>query len=662
MVVEHLEIVDRTPYRDGRPFGDVGAYERVDAVARYAVDPLATENEGIVDLKLVGQDDDGLVRFNGDVTLLRPVDVRRSSRTALVEVPNRGRRTAGNIYNRSPAVTEPTYEIDPGDGFLLRRGWTMAWCGWQWDVPRSPARMGLDAPVVLGEDGLPESALVQLRLQPHRRANAVTLTDHHVGLLGGHTPLPTADVADTDARLLVRDRLWGQAAEVARETWRFARDVGGHPVPDVAHVWLDGGFDPGRIYDLIYETTPVRMAGAGLLAVRDFGSFLRQGHSPSEGELDHLIVTGQSQCGRFLRSFLELGLNRGDDGTAAYDGVLAHIAGGRRGEFNHRGAQPSVQPTPSFGHRFPFSDDPQTDGHSGEQAGLLDLQRHVGCVPKIFYTNTSSEYWRGDASLTHSDVNDGSDLEPPSEARSYLLSSTQHSSGTLPLISESIFGSQGGNHFNVIDYSPLMRAALMNLHDWIVDDVEPPPNAIPRLSDGTAADRPEVLRQVAAIPHLARPGADALSTIRPLDLGSGAADGIGSYPAMPAGDAYPCVVSTLDNSGNERAGIRMPDVEVPVATHTGWNPRHSDTGAPDQILEYVGSTIPFTVDAGARQLVNDPRPSIGERYATRDIYLAQVRSAAETLLARRHLVEEDVDVCVQLAAARYDAITTGETS
>ncbi len=659
MAIERLEIIERSMYREGERFGPVGAYERIDAVARYAVDPTTPANAGIVDLARVGRSDDGLVRFDGDVTMLRPIDPARGLRAALVEVPNRGRRVAGGLFNRAPALLEPTEEIDPGDGFLFRHGWTVAWCGWQWDVPRDRARMGLTAPHVLDLSSQPAVGAVQLRLQLHHRVASVDLTDHHVGLLGGHTPLPTVDADDPEARLLCRDGLWGPPVEIPRERWRFARDDGaGSPIPDHEHVWLAGGFEPGRIYDLLYRTTPCRVAGVGLLAVRDLGAFLRSDtvNNPSTGELDHLIVTGQSQCGRFLRSYLHLGLNRAEDGSPVYDGVLAHIAGGRRGEFNHRAAQPSVQPTPSFGHRFPFADDVQHDSRTGRVDGLLETQRRIGAVPKIFFTNTSSEYWRGDASLAHTRADDGSDVEPPEETRHYLFASTQHGPGMLPLVSESVFGSRGGNNFNIIDYTPLMRAALVNLLSWIADGVEPPPSAVPRLADGTAVDRHAVLDALATIPALACPEAGRLSTLRPLDLGPDESGGIGTYPAVPIGDNYPCVVSAVDVDGNERAGIRLPDVAVPVGTHTGWNPRHAETGAPEEILEYVGSTVPFAADRAGREAAGDPRPSIAERYVDREDYVTRVRSAAWALVAERHLLEEDVETCQRIAARRYDAL------
>ncbi|MGF1598651.1 MAG: alpha/beta hydrolase domain-containing protein [Acidimicrobiales bacterium] len=617
-----LEVVERRPFAID---GVSGAFERIDGVAHYAVDPEAPGDAAIVDLALAPRGDDGLVHFTGDVTVVRPLDGGRG--TAVVEMPNRGRRTAMGLFNRAPAVIEPTPEIDPGDGFLFRHGFTVAWCGWQWDIPAGdPARMGLRAPVV------ERPATVGLRIQVPEPHHTLALTDHHVGVIGGHAPIPTLALDDPEARLLVRDGLWGQPTEVDRKAWRFVDD---------RHVSLDGGFAPGRIYDLVYRTPRIPVAGAGLLAARDLARHLR-----TRFGLDHLLASGQSQCGRFLRTFLHLGLNCGADGGPAYDGVLAHIAGGRRGEFNHRLAQPSVQPTPSFGHLFPFADDAQTDPRTGTVDGLLEPQRAAGCTPLVMYTNTSSEYWRGDASLAHTSAADGTDVEPPPGTRHYLLASTQHGPGLLPLMDTSMFGSKGANTFNIVDYTPLMRAAVINLARWVEDGVEPPPNAVPRVDDGTAVTRADALATIAAArPDMTLPDVDALPQLRPLDLGPEAAAGIGRFPAEAAGDPYPCTVSAVDDDGNEVAGIAMPDVTAAIATHTGWNPRRPDTGGKGQILDYVGSTIPLPVD------------EIERRYPDEKAYLGAVEAAARVLVERRHLLAEDVGVCRRVAAKRYRALT-----
>ncbi|MGI9476783.1 MAG: alpha/beta hydrolase domain-containing protein [Hyphomicrobiaceae bacterium] len=656
MGVERLEIVRREPYLGGQAFGATGSYERIDAIAHYAVDPASPANQRITDLALADRTD-GLVRFTGDMTVLVPT--AGGNRSLLLELPNRGNRVLDRMFNQGTVDLMPTDEVKPGDGFLMRHGWTLAWCGWQWDAPKPGPRMGIRPPQLSNAARAPDG-IMQLRIQPNSRVMSYPLTDHHVGSIGNHQAITVADVDDADARLLVRDTMYGEPEEIPRQRWRFARDADGEPTADAEHVWLDGGFEAGRIYDVLYRPRDCPVAGAGLISIRDLGSFLRYStDSPVSGQVDQSICEGISQCGRLQRTFLGLGLNTDEDGHQVFDGMLVHIGGGRRGEFNHRYGQPSVQPTPSFGHRFPFPDEPQNDPHSGREAGLLDAQRAAGNMPKIFYTDTSSEYWRGDASLAHTSVADGSDVALPDNVRRYLFASTQHVAGALPFSDISAFGSHGSNLFNVVDYRPLYRAALCNLLDWIRSQSEPPASVYPKAGDGTAEPREEIMPKLAGIPNLVCPPPDALPRLFPLDLGPRAEAGIGTFPAIPTAQAYPCMVSAVDADGNEIGGIRMPDVEVPVATHTGFNVRHSDSGGDGQILEYVGLSLPFSKDAQSRAATGDRRPSIAERYSSRDDYLSQIRAAAVDLVQKRHLLEEDIELCVNLAGERYDAVMHG---
>jgi hypothetical protein len=225
----------------------------------------------------------------------------------------------------------------------------------------------------------------------------------------------------------------------------------------------------------------------------------------------------------------------------------------------------------------------------------------------------------------------------------------------LPFANQSLFGSHGANWFNIVDYRPLYRAALTNLLRWVAEGIEPPPSMFPRVSDGTAASRAEVRASLASIPNLHLADETDLMAIHPLDLGEYAEAGIGAFPARLSGAPYPGRVSAVDADGNEIGGIRMPDVTVPVATHTGFNPRHPTTGGGTQLLEYLGSSLPFAPTAEARQRRGDSRPSLDERYRDRDDYLARVRQAADALVSQRVLLQEDVALCLDLAAARYDA-------
>ena len=209
-------------------------------------------------------------------------------------------------------------------------------------------------------------------------------------------------------------------------------------VADDTHLYLPSGFEPGRVYELVYRTRIAPVVGTGLLAVRDCVSFLRYAQGPENpcaGAIDWTFGFGVSQSSRFLRHFLHLGLNLDEENRQVFDGLLPHVGGARRGEFNHRFAQPSVQNTPSFGHLFPYADDEQVDPFTGRADGLLIHQRARGGMPKIFTVNTSAEYWRGDCSLLHTDPQGTHDVPLPADVRAYLFAGTQHGPGVLPLVS-----------------------------------------------------------------------------------------------------------------------------------------------------------------------------------------------------------------------------------
>jgi Alpha/beta hydrolase domain len=664
MAVIGMEIRSRQPFADGIAFGDVGTYERIDGIVRFAVDPTHAANRAIVDLDKAervhracpdaGREGgtESRVHFAADFSILQPTDPSRGSRRLLFEVVNRGRRNVSRHLNRAPAPAVLTDAIDPGDGFMMRHGWTVAWCGWQWDVVPGPGLLGLQAPQAL-EDGQPIQGRVAVEFQPNAPA-AEKLLANRV-----HQPYTVADLDDPEAELSVRDWPGGERTTIPREQWAFARDEHGAPVPDPAYVWLEGGFEPGKVYELVYRTDTCPVVGTGLLAVRDFTAFLRHASeaagNPCAGRIDRTHGYGVSQSGRFLRHFLYLGLNLDEKGRQVFDGLLPQVAGGRRGQFNHRFAQPSDQSTPSFGHLMPFADDPQTDPQTGESGGLLDRQRALGGVPKVYAINTSAEYWRGDASLIHTDLTGTRDVEPPAEVRCYLFAGTQHGPGSLPLQHVNAQdGATGVHGFNAVDYSPLTRAALLNLDRWVAEGTDPPPNALPRLGNSTAMTVDEVVERFRPVSDVTVPDPTRRLSIWRTDLGPSAEEGVATLPVR-LGERYRTFVSQVNGDLNEIGGIQLPDLTVPVASYTGWNPRAPETGGAGQILSMQGSTLPFAATRAERERRGDPRPSIEERYRDREDYLARVRADAEALARQRYILEEDVETVVANAAARYDA-------
>ena len=646
MAVVGLQINSREPYAGGRAFGAAGPYERIDATIEYAVDPANEANRQIIDLDLAPKSGDGLVHFTGDLTLLKPADGAKGNRRLLTDVVNRGRKRVVPTFNLVDPANPGPGDLPAGDGFLFENGWTVASVGWQWDVYRSPTLMSLDAPIA------PVRGQVLVEICPDRVERTRLLANRI------HKPHRAADLNDPEAALYVKDWEDGPYETIARDRWRFARETDNGIEPSHEHVYYESGFEPGRIYHLVYTAQGSPVTGCGLLALRDAAAFFREASdlNPIVDGFERAYIYGVSQTGRMLRHFLYLGLNKDERGRRVYDGMLPHVAGGRRGEFNMRFAQPSGQSTPGFGHMFPFADDALPDPMGGGNDGLLNRERAQGTVPKVIYTNTAAEYWRGDGSMSHTDPSGESDLDVTPDTRTYLFAGTQHAdSRGLPQPGEpGIDGTYRRYPPNIVDYRPLLRAALVNLDAWVSEGVEPPPSARPRIDDGTAVSRADALQALSVVPNLALPDPDRLWVLRETDLGPDAGKGIAVLP-VKEGRAYDSRVSAVDADGNEVAGIRLPEIAVPVATHSGWNLRDPDVGAPEQIIPMVGFTLFFARDAEEREANDDPRRSIAERYESREAYLTLARAHAEKLATQRYLRAEDVDVVVENAGRVYDA-------
>lgn len=649
MAVTRLDITVREPLLKGVSFGKTGPYEIVRGSVTFAADPTNLHNQGIVDLDKAPRNAAGQVEWWSDFTLLQPADPQQGNKRLLFEVVNRGRILAFRMFDAVAGTTNLNSPDQIGPGFLLQQGYTLAWCGWQWDVMRLEGMFGAGVPQAM--DGTtPVGGKVLCQWWPTVPAAFLLLADRD------HKVYPSVDTEDQDAVLTVREHENAPRQVIPRDQWRFARVTRGEPVPATTHAWLASGFQPGKVYECVYRTQQAPVVGLGLLSVRDVVSFLRHHpeaqHNPCAGQLERAYGFGASQSGRFLRHFLYLGLNTDEAGRMVFDGVMPHIAGARRGEFNQRFAQPSAATLHGPSMAFPFTDQAQLDPLTQQRDGLLQRLMQTGHCPKIIYTNSSSEYWRGDASLSHISVDGSTDVTLPDQVRLYLFASTQHTPGKLPLTDRGADGSRGQYPLNSLDYSPLLRATLVHLDRWVSQNEAPPPSCYPRLADGTAVPAQSLAPVFTALPRHAFP------TIVPqphrLDFGPQAEQGIFEPLPPKVGEPYQTFVAAVDADGNELAGIRLPEVTVPLATYTGWNPRHPSQGAPEQTFRTQGATIPLAATTETRAQTADPRAAIAERYASKAAYLDLVTKAAEDLVAKRYLLPEDVASVLQRAAQRYD--------
>jgi hypothetical protein len=417
---------------------------------------------------------------------------------------------------------------------------------------------------------------------------------------------------------------------------------------------MEGGFEKGHLYQITYTAVGAPVIGLSMASLRDSVSWLKHGGAaeghPAPGLLRRAYAYGRSQTGRLLRTLVYEDLNLDEAGREAIDGVIANVAGGMRGEFNQRFGQNSKDRNNMMAHLFPFADQSASDPETGVKDALHARLDARGSQLRAFYTNTSAEYHRGDASLVHTDPDGRHDVSPGPQVRVYHFAGTEHGLGIWPPTDTQVAAADAtgtverSQHLrSVVDYSPLLRACLVHMDRWVVDGVEPPPSCHPRLDDGSAV-APEAIAPVfARVPHARYPKHNPRP--RRLDWTT--------LPPRP-GRAFGSLVSAVDDDGNEIAGIVLPELRVPLATHTGWNLRHADMGGAEQLLVFAGATLPFARTRAERDGSGDPRPSIEERYASRAEYLERVREAARALVRTGYLLEEDIEVTVANGARLWD--------
>jgi hypothetical protein len=648
--VVRVEVQTRNDLLGGKTFGLAGPYEKLSGKIHFAVDPKNAANRTIADIDLAPRNSSGKVEFSADFYVLKPKRLERGNGAALLEISNRGLKGMLAFYNRATASLDPASPAEVGDGFLMRHGFTLLWVGWQFD-PTRPGLLRLHPPLAM-ENGRPITGLVRSDFVLTQKTHEQNLGDRD------HLAYPVANPDDPENTLTVRDSPLGARRTIPRAEWSFARLENGKPIPDRRHIYMASGFEPKKIYEIVYRGQDPPLVGLGLAAARDLTSFVKYGGetvSIPRGTIDRALAFGVSQSGRFLRTYLYFGLNADEAGRRVFDGVLAHVAGGGRGSFNHRFAQPS-RAAFTFGNFlyptdiFPFTDIEQLDPETGARDGLLTHAGKTQPLPKIFYTNSSHEYWGRAASLIHTTVDGLADVPIMDNVRIYLFAGTQHGPGAFP--PARTIGEQPGNPH---DFRWSMRALLLAMDRWVAEGKEPPPSRYPRIDHGTLVSATKV--RFPGIPGV-RTSTAAHRAYR-VDYGPDfTARGIVTKEPPKVGNPFPIMMSQVDADGNEVAGVRLPDVAVPLATYAGWNLYNSQSG-PDGVLANLhGAYIPFSFTRVEREQSKDPRPSIEERYQNREHYLGLVAKAAMDLIQQGYLLDHDLREILSQAERHWDYLAT----
>lgn len=583
-------------------------YEEIAGRMHFEIDPAHPRNRIIADVGLAPKNPAGNVSFSSDLRMLKPLDPAKANGAAWVEIPNRG---------GSCGLSK----------FMSQRGFTIVQVGWEFDVPAQPGKLRIAVPAARQADGNVLRGVVRSTFTPEKRTPQVTLTD-----LADYPPV---DPAGPDSRLLVRHSApFPDGTELPRERWQLAGQK----------LTLEGGFEPGKTYEISYLSANPPVAGLGLAAIRDAVAWLKHDAS-SLAPVRQVYAFGSSQCGRLLREFVYLGFNTDEQERQVFDGIFAHVAGAGRLVINQRWAVPraiAAYATASY----PFADAALTDPISGVTDGIQQNPR-VAHLPKTFYLNTASEYWGAGrvAALTHTNPEGTRDVPLPENVRSYFVAGTQHGPASFPPAAPA----KDAPLPNPVNPAPIALALRLALHEWVTAAKLPPPSTYPKLSDGTLVPASAVrFPPVPRIPALAsiRAGVRLPNPLWP--------DGAG------AGTGLPLLVPQVDADGNDLGGIRLPDIEAPLATCTGWVFRTASTGAPEELVPLRGAWWPFAATASQRRELGDPRPSLAERYGSLESYLQEVSKTIDKLIAQGLVLAADRETILKQADAQWTWLARGK--
>jgi Alpha/beta hydrolase domain len=677
--ITRIEITEReSPTFEGTVFGDVGQYEKLRGTMHGEVDPTDPLNAVIVNLDKAPRNARGMVEYITNFLMLKPVDMRRGNGKIFYTINNRGNTGVRSLTDSTTGGNNPTAAADAGNGFTMREGYTLFDAGWEGDV--LPGNFRLTAEYPIATDGGQEiTAPILVEFHDRYTRDARIQANGGVSLpLSGSLDFASYESVSTDqavaqAELRVRfsDSARPGTADIPagevipRSQWSFAKcskdPVTGaiSSVPSTTDICLPAGFSVDVVYQLIYTAKNPRVMGLGYAVTRDVGSFLRFQTADDFGNpnplalsgastgITHMYAQGVSSTGMYVRDFIYQGFNEDERRRKVFDAMWTQIPGAHKLYLNYVFAQPnpfSVQhrdryvPDTSFPTTYGVTTDPIT--------GLTDgILKRPGTDPIVIHMDSSNEYWVFRSSLVTTDGL-GRDIRLPDEVRVYFMSSQQHGPAAVPTrgICQQLN--------NPLPRGALLRAVLVALDEWVTIGIDPPRSRYPRVDDGTLVPPDQESTGFPSIPGVVYHGLVNASGVR--DFGPLVTDNRGlvtlNPPVAVPGGEHDVLVAKVDRDGNDVAGVRVAQLEVPIATHTGWNTRAAGFSEGDQ-CDLNGMYLPFATTRAERLAAGDPRKSLEERYKFHERYVKKVEKAARKLMKQRFLLQEDFDRIVEEAAA-----------
>ena len=683
--VVEMEITLRQVFADGREFGNTGAYEKIKGRLHYGVDPDNPANSCIVDLKYVPGNARGLVEFVGEFILLKPIDLGKGNHRMIFYVNNRGNTM-----------------LNAGDDFLMKEGYTLLAAEWNWDVRPGDNRMQLELPIAT-IDGKPITQKI---------AAEILLIDSPIYKVSKCEPLmwgdsrcyPAADMEDrSTARLTVRETPQGQRTLIPPSQWRFARLEGDRLVPDPTYLYLETGFQWGKIYELVYVAANPRVGGLGLAAARDAISFFRfntrdsidhpnpllnekllQGpaaRGTQEGPSGHLVsrliaapdspgshdgshhssfiihhsqdrqgqdlkpdpekvyIFGISQSGRFITHMIYQGFHVDEADRMVIDGAVICVGGAGKGGFNHRFGQNTNIPEHLEMNYMPGDFFPFN--YAPQEDPLTGKKGDVLAMAKKLGKIPNIMIINSEAEYwTRSASLIHTDVLGKRDAPVHEKVRVYYICGAGHYASPTRERGICEHSRDLIDPYLLFHPLLKALDRWVANGVTPPPGTYPRIDRKDLITPAQHKERFPKIPGMRHPGKNLQSSR--VNYGEKFwQDGIITVVPPDMGKPYITLVPAFDSDGNSIGGIRLPELRVPLGTYQGWNPRQAKYGAPDFIVPFEGSFWPFAITEAERKKNHDPRPSIEARCPTKQVYLEKVGAAVKDLVQQGFLQEED---------------------